>query len=63
MEGLHLLNSLKVYWWMSAYIEKHGRHPTCSSIASVFSIGGYDVETALKTLCEIGLLKEIEIHF
>jgi Mn-dependent DtxR family transcriptional regulator len=57
LERLHLLNSLKVYWWIKAYIEKHGESPTCIDVAIAFSINKWSVNNAVKTLHSMGLIE------
>jgi hypothetical protein len=53
---LHLLNSLKVYWWIKEYIEKHGESPSYIEVAITFSIDKWNVHGAVKTLCKMGLI-------
>jgi Mn-dependent DtxR family transcriptional regulator len=57
LERLHLLNSLKVYWWIKAYIEKYGESPTCVEVAIAFSIDKWSVNNAIKTLRSMGLIE------
>jgi hypothetical protein len=54
---LHFLNSLKVYWWIKAYIEKHGESPAYVDIAIAFSINKWSVDSAIKTLRNTGLIE------
>ena len=56
MKRLHLLNSLKVYWWIREYIERCGESPTRIEVAIAFSIDKYSVEKAVRTLRERGLI-------
>ena len=57
LERLYLLNSLKVYWWIREYIEKHGESPTCIEVAIAFSINKWSVNKAVKTLRSMGLIE------
>ena len=57
MERLHLLNSLKVYWWIRAYIENYGESPTYIDVAIAFSIDKWSVHNAIKTLRSMGLIE------
>jgi hypothetical protein len=56
LELLHLLNSLKVYWWIKVYIEKHGESPTYIDVAIAFSVDKWGVNNAVKTLRSMGLI-------
>lgn len=57
LERLHLLNSLKVYWWIRGYIEKHDESPTYIDVAIAFSIDKWSVHNAIKTLRSMGLIE------
>jgi Mn-dependent DtxR family transcriptional regulator len=57
LERLHLLNSLKVHWWIKACIEKDGESPTYIDVATVFSINKWSVNSAIKTLRSMGLIE------
>ncbi|MDR1220428.1 MAG: hypothetical protein LBK73_12575 [Treponema sp.] len=57
LKRLHLLNSLKIYWWIKAYIEKNGESPTYVDVAIAFSIDKRSVHNAVKTLRSMGLIE------
>jgi Mn-dependent DtxR family transcriptional regulator len=48
---------MKVYWWIKAYIEKHGESPTYIDVAIAFSIDKWSVHNTIKTLRSMGLIE------